>query len=96
MPSTQPHTLAQKITGLAPEVDAAFREELCLLLRTLRDAGNPISVLLSMSRVSLRLIRQVFVQAGQTLPSDNPFDCIVRAARGNAEPKIQGLRILPD
>jgi hypothetical protein len=87
MPSPQPPTLDDKIAGLAPEVDATFREELQRLLRTLRDARDPIGVLLSMSRVSLLLLRAVCEQAGHTPPSENLFDCIEKA---------KGWRLLPD
>jgi formylglycine-generating enzyme required for sulfatase activity len=96
MSSPQPLTLEEKIDRLAPEVDTAFREELHRLLRTLHDARDPIGVLLSMSRVSLLLLRAVFERAGHPPPSENLYDCIVRAARGDGTQKIQGLRLLPD
>lgn len=93
---SNPQTLDSRIAGLVSEVDVALRGELQGALRALRDAHNPLAVLLSLSRLSLRLLNFLFQCAGQTRPSDNLFDCIVVAGRGDAEKKIKGLRLMPD
>lgn len=64
-------------------------------MRTLRDANNAIGALLTLSRLCLQLLGQVLGRAGHGRPSDNLFDCIVTAARGD-EKKVVGLRLLPD
>jgi hypothetical protein len=89
-------TLDERLAALVPEVDVALREELRGDLRTLRDSGNPIAVLLSMSRLGLRLLNELFQRSGHKRPSENLYDCIVTAARGDVGNKIKGLQILPD
>jgi tetratricopeptide (TPR) repeat protein len=49
-----------------------------------------------MSRLSLRLLGEVFAGAGHKLPSENLYDCIVTAARGDPQKRLTGLRFLPD
>jgi predicted ATPase len=94
MPSST--SLDGRVVALVPEVDPTLREELTLAVRTLREAGNPVGVLIGMSRLSLRLVRDILVRAGHAPPSQNLFDCIVTAASGNPERKTPGLRLLPD
>ncbi len=89
-------SLDERITGLVEDVRPDLRRELQSLLRTLRDAGNAIGVLLGMSRVSLRLVGDILDRAGHKRPSDNLYDCIAVAARGDPKKKIKGLRLLPD
>jgi tetratricopeptide (TPR) repeat protein len=92
-----PKTLDEKIASLVPEVDETLRTELQQLLRTLRDAGNPIGVLLGLGRLGLLLLNEVLAAVGEKRPSDNLWHCILRASSGSAEkPKIEGLHILPD
>lgn len=85
-----------RIAALAPEVSEALRRELQGALNTLRDADQPISVILTLSRLSLLLLDQMFAAVGESRPSDNLWNCILRASTGNEKnPKIQGLGILP-
>jgi hypothetical protein len=95
MSSPQPSTLDKKIDSLAPEVAEVFRKELPLVLSTLRAAHNPKGVLLQMSPLELHVLREVFKRADQIPPSDNLWDCIMRAGRGTQTPKIEGLGLLP-
>jgi hypothetical protein len=95
MSSPQLHTLEEKIAGLASEVDTTFREELPLVLGTLRAAHNSKGVLLQMSPLALHVMREVFKRAQQTPPNDNLWACIMRAGRGDPTQKIEGLGLLP-
>jgi class 3 adenylate cyclase/CHAT domain-containing protein/Tfp pilus assembly protein PilF len=89
-------SLDERINSLVGEINEELRTELGHALQTLRVAHNPLGVLLTMSRLSLRLIEEILGRAGHKRPSDNLYDCIVTAARGDPEKKIKGLRILPD
>jgi serine/threonine protein kinase len=91
-----PQTLDQRINALTPEVDEEIRTELQQVLRTLRQARYPVGAILAMSRVALRLFRIIYDAAGKPWPSDNLFDVIVRAARGDPEKKVPGYHIIPD
>jgi len=99
------HTLDGRICSLSSQVDKEIREELQCMLKTLREAQNPVGVLTQLSRTCLRLMDLLFATVGETTPkgksrpSDNLYDCIMRAHRGReADPnfKREGLRILPD
>lgn len=89
-------SLQNKILAIAPEIKAELRNELLTAFNTLANANNPVGVLASMSRLSLKLIGEILEKAGEEKPSDNLYDCIVKAAKGDANKKIVGLGILPD
>jgi hypothetical protein len=89
-------SLDGKIAALVPGVTSALQMGLQDVLRTLRDGQNPVGVLLAMSRLRLRLMEEVFAGVGHKLPSDNLYDCIVTAARGDPQKRLTGLRFLPD
>jgi hypothetical protein len=88
-------TLDAKIRALIPEL-GTLRTELQTALATLRAAGNIAGTLSYLSRVTLLLMRRLFGAAGQSVPSDNLYDCIITAARGDPQKRITGLRLLPD
>lgn len=96
MNRTVPQLLEEKIATLAPEVDYEIRTQLQQLMRTLRTVGYPIGVLLAMSRLSLQLLDQVLGSAGHCRPSDNLYDCILSASKGDEHSKLHGHRLLPD
>jgi hypothetical protein len=79
---TAPASIDLRIVALVPEVAEDFRTELQQILRTLRDAGNPLGAVTALSRPSLRLVSAVVECAGHQRPSDNLYDCLVRAAGG--------------
>jgi Mg-chelatase subunit ChlD len=85
----------ERINGLSDDVREDFRRELRSLLRTLRNAGNPIGVIVAMSRLSLRLVGEILARAGHERRSDNLYDCIALAAGGDADKKIKGVGVLP-
>jgi Domain of unknown function (DUF4384) len=95
-PVNDPTLPDNRIASLPTAVDPAIREELTAILKTLRSVKNPLVVLLSLSRLALRLMRIIFTRAGHTAPSDNLFDCLVTAGRGDPDHKIKGLKIVPD
>lgn len=88
--------LDSKINALSPTIAVGLRTELASALRTLRQGQNPVGVLLAMSRLSLRLLAEMFTHLGHRLPSDNLYDCIVTAARGDPQQRLAGLHFLPD
>jgi|GEM_PF-4010396 len=86
----------ERIARLSPEVDAPLRAELESVLRTLRDAGNPVAVIVELSRLSLLLLDRVFSAAGTVRTSDNLYQCILRAGAGkDRDPRVEGLRLVP-
>ncbi len=89
-------TLGQRISALRGAVEDGLRQDLQGLERLLRDRENHLAVLLLLSRSTLRLLRVIYANAGHPLPSDNLFDCLVTAGRGDPARKVQGLKILPD
>ncbi|MCI0527041.1 MAG: hypothetical protein L0Y56_06310, partial [Nitrospira sp.] len=88
---TPPVPLDRRIVTLVPEVNKELRTELRSVLQTLRGAENPIGVLLAMSRLGLHLVTEILERAGHQRPSDNFYDCIALASRGDHEKKIKGL-----
>lgn len=89
-------SIDSRIAALAPDVSEDLRRELQGALNTLRDADQPISVILTLSRLSLLLLDKIFAAVGESRPSDNLWNCILRASTGNEKnPKIEGLGILP-
>jgi tetratricopeptide (TPR) repeat protein len=95
MQQHSPQTIDEKISALVPEIDAGLRAELQQTLCTLRDAGNPTGVLLTMSRLGLWLTGEILSRAGRKRP-DNLYDCIALCSHGDARKSIRGLEILPD
>jgi hypothetical protein len=91
-----PRPLDERINALTAEIDEKIRTELKQILLTLRQGGYPVGVVLAMSRLALRLFRLIYDAASKPWPSDNLFDVIVRAAKGDPEKKIPGYSILPD
>jgi hypothetical protein len=98
-------SLDERIYSLNSQVDEEIRKELQKMLDTLRKAQNPVGVLTQLSRTSLKLMDLLFATIGEeapkgkSRPSDNLYDCIMRAHKGkDADPnfKHEGLRILPD
>lgn len=92
-----PPTIDDRIASLVSEVDDELRTELQGSLKILRDAGQPTTVILALSRLSLLLLDKLFAAVGELRPrSDNLGECILRASTGKQEkPKVEGLRILP-
>jgi hypothetical protein len=93
---SEPLNLDERISRLVPEIDESIRDELQRILLTLRRAEYPVGVIQMMSRLALRLFRRIYEAAGHPLPSDNLFDVIVRAAKGEPEKGVKGYHILPD
>lgn len=83
---TTPMSLDQRIAALVPELDETLRAELQQSLQTLRDVGNPVGVLLALSRLSLRLTKQLYRVVGREPPSDNLFDRIEKAVQAHVLP----------
>jgi tetratricopeptide (TPR) repeat protein len=79
--------LDQNIASLLPEVDPTLRNELCQLVRTLRDLGYAEGVLDLMMRLSLHLTSQIYADLGRKANSDNLFSRIEDLSR---------MHILPD
>jgi hypothetical protein len=92
----EPTTLDERILRLAPEVDPSIRTELRQVLGTLRAVGYARAVIVMLSGLALRLFRHIYQAAGKPIPSDNLFDVIVRAAKGDPDKGVSGYRILPD
>lgn len=97
-------SLDERIRSLSNEVDEAIRTELRQMLDTLRQR-NQIGVLTQLTRTCLKFMNLLFEKVGRTLPagkgrpSDNLYDCILRAHKGRDENpnfKHKGLCILPD
>lgn len=97
-----PFGLDERIKALSEQLDRKLREETLDTYRTLRNANNPVGALLQLCRASLCLMNLLFATvpegapSSKSRPSDNLWDCIVRAGKGDEKTKIQGLRILPD
>jgi hypothetical protein len=92
----QPPNLDDRINRLVSEIDPSIRDELQKILQTLRRAEYPVGAIQMMSRLALRLFRRIYEMAGQPFPSDNLFDVIVRATKGDPDKGVKGYRILPD
>jgi hypothetical protein len=97
-----PFGLDERIKALSEQLDSRLRKETLDTYRTLRNANNPVDALLQLCRASLCLMNLLFATVNENAPSsksrpsDNLWDCIVRAGKGDEKTKIQGLRILPD
>lgn len=71
--------LLEQIAQLDRQVQE--RDELLRLVGILEEQKDPISVLLSMSRLCLQLLRKAYEAVRQSPPSDNLYDCIETAVR---------------
>jgi DNA-directed RNA polymerase specialized sigma24 family protein len=91
-----PLSLDARISRLVPEVDPSIQDELQKVLQTLRQAEYPVGVIQMMSRLALRLFRRIYEAAGHPIPSDNLFDVILRAAKGDPKNGVTGYQILPE
>jgi hypothetical protein len=89
-------SLEEHLAGLPTEAPQELRSELLQVLATLREADNPIGALLGLSRLTLQLLRLIYRGANQVPPSDNLFDCLVAAGRGDPALKVRGHNIIPD
>jgi len=65
-----------RIAALVPDVEASYRAELAAAVRTLREVGNQLGVVVGMSRLASRLAQMVYEQAGKRLPKGSLFDWI--------------------
>ena len=96
----RPLDLDERIENLSDRLDRELCEEIRGIHRTLRYACYPAGVINSLTRVSLRLMNLLFRTVDQKAPtskarpSDNLYDCIIRAGKGDERSK--GLGILPD
>ena len=72
-----PTSLDDRISFLVAEVNSEIRKGIQALLRTLRAAEHPEGVVLGMSRIALKMFRQIYEAAGKPWPSDNLYDVIV-------------------
>src|SRR5579864_7359702 len=88
--------LDARIGSLVPEIDASIRTDLQTALHTLRDSKNANLVILSLSQLSLKMLDILFAWCGETRPSDNLHQCIIRASTSIPEyPKLKGLDVMP-
>jgi len=74
--------------------DTKIRQGLSKVWATLYQAKNPEGVILHFSALCLDFMDVLFSSVAQKRPSDNLYDCILRAERG--KPPSTGLGILPD
>lgn len=91
-----PERLDDRIHRLAPEVDAALRGKLQRILRLIRDVPGAEAAINMMSSVTLTLFRRIYQQAAKPWPSDNLFDVLTRAGKGDPTHKLVGHEIVPD
>jgi hypothetical protein len=95
-----PFGLDERIKALSEQLDSRLRKETLDTYRTLRNANNPVGALLQLCRASLCLMNLLFATvhenapSSKSRPSDNLYECIVRA--GRSDEKTKGLGILPD
>jgi hypothetical protein len=89
-------SLDDRVYSLVPEVDTGIRTELQSIMRTLRVAESAHAAIVMMSGLALRLFRLIYGVAGKPWPSDNLFDVVVLAGKGDRERNLKGYGILPD
>lgn len=82
------------IDALGEQLDENLHNELLNIYKTL--LVNPVGAILQLSRAGLLFMELLFASVGASRPSDNLWDCIVRAGKGDEGKKIKGLGILPD
>jgi len=74
--------------------DAGIQQELQRVWSTLYQAKNPKRAILHLSSLCLNFMDVLFSSVGEKRPSDNLYECLLRAGKG--EPPSTGFGILPD
>jgi hypothetical protein len=82
--------LVERIPDLIEEVDADLRRQ---LFETLLCLHSPGVALQSFQKPLLRFCKLLYAFAGETIPNDNPFACIMKAGTGGEAGG--GLNLIP-